>query len=150
MSTSSSTANIAPKSAIQSGTNDFRNLQIEEESDEEKENDEQLIQSAISPPKIGKRPRINSMRSDKLKDRNLPPEISELEKRVIEVLNSYTNPVTSLKISESTSLDKMPSIANVDHSKIPAAQTNKKIESLENEIKNRVMTRSSSPKKAEL
>jgi hypothetical protein len=92
---------------------------IEEESDEEKENDEQLISNAISPPKLGKRPRINSMRSDKLKDRNLPPEISELEKRVIEVLNSYTNPVTSLKISESTSLDKMPSIANFDHAKVP-------------------------------
>jgi hypothetical protein len=60
------------------------------------------------------------MRSDKLKDRNLPPEISELEKRVIEVLNSYTNnPVTSLKITESTSLDKMPSIANFDHAKVP-------------------------------
>jgi hypothetical protein len=40
MSTSSSTANIAPKNTIQSGANDLRNIAIEEESDEEKENDE--------------------------------------------------------------------------------------------------------------
>jgi hypothetical protein len=40
MSTSSSTANIAPKNTIQCGANDLRNIAIEEESDEEKENDE--------------------------------------------------------------------------------------------------------------
>ena len=52
---------------------------------------------SVAPKPTQKRPRLNSIRSDK---RGSNHDLSELERRVVEVLNRYSNGATSLRISK--------------------------------------------------
>ena len=80
-----------------------------QDSDEEKENSNST--DALGGLTRGlKRPRTSSFRADKLNNKAyISPEISELERRVIEVLQTYSNGASSLRVAKLGS-EQTPSI----------------------------------------